>query len=49
MKPHWAKHEINKTTWDSKLHNSHTYVKVQVSVDVVLVDRCRSITQTRVR
>jgi hypothetical protein len=48
MKPHGAKHEINKTIGGSKLHNSHTYVKLQVSSDVVLGDMCRNITPTRV-
>jgi hypothetical protein len=48
MKPHGAKYEINKTTGGSKLHNSHTYVKLQVSADVVFGDRCRNITPTRV-
>jgi hypothetical protein len=48
MKPHGVKHEINKTIEGSKLHNSHTYVKLQVSAEVVLGDRCHNITPTRV-
>ncbi len=48
MKPHGPKHEINKTTRGSKLHNSHIYVKLQVNDEVVLGDKCCNITLTRV-
>jgi len=49
MKSHEVKYEINKSTWGVKLYNSHTYVKLQVSADVVLGDKCRNITSTCVR